>query len=148
MTMALWIFQLAIDAVLVGLLIWQWKRPFLARSVNAPNDLAEKISVALSVLDEKVRTLEVETLQYRRKISDQLGVLNRICDDAAKILVRGGTQEVNFSPSLEELELKSAVKLHDERSEIPTIAELEKTKTRLKSEVTFDLKSLLRDQLA
>jgi hypothetical protein len=145
--MALWIFQLAIDAVLVGLLVWQWKKP-LVPATESSADVEKKISAALSILDVKVHELEAETALYRRKITDQLNVLNRICDDAAKILVRGSTQEFGYSPSLEELELKTAVKLQDEMTEIPTIAELEKTKMRLKAEVTFDLKSLLRDQLA
>ena len=91
--------------------------------------------------------LERQTAKYRQRLESELATLNRICERARTILSQG---QAAFPPSDEEYELKAALSVErsePEKSTIPTLHQLEKTKQRLKSDISVDLRSLLKDQL-
>jgi hypothetical protein len=113
-------------------------------------------------LERQIAHFEQDIRHYTERAQEQLRAMTRVTEEAARILRRAQTPPVQFSPSTEECELKAALTVesdggaHGEKSSIPgnshraipTLADLERTRQRLKSDISVDLRTLLKDQLA
>ena len=143
----IWITQITFDLFLVaGMAFWLFDRT-RDRSARAANET--RLTEALGKVHDHSAQLEDEALHYRKTAEGQLRVLSRICDEAARVFNRTQFSEVSSTPSLEESELRAILKAPaTQESKIPTLEQLEKTRRRLDSEINFDLRTLLRDQLS
>jgi len=136
----LWIIQIGVDLILVGAILF-WLRERMIAKVHSSSD---KFEVAMQLLEGRAKQLEMDSLVSREKVETQLERLTKICDEASRILSRETSQEANFTPTIEEFELKSALQAPQA---IPTLEQIERTEQRLKTEIQFNLRSLLSDQL-
>ncbi len=144
--------QLLLDMALIAALAWWW----LDR-VNRTKDRvsSEQMNDSVNQWEMRLRGFEEELADYRAKMQAQLAVLTKMGEEAKEILIRGRHRITAFPPSSEEEELRliagSAVTISSEdlaHSKIPTLSEVERTRERLRSDLTVDLKTLLKDQLA
>lgn len=135
--------QLLLDIFfLVALVFWIKER--YAASKEWQSGLAPELEQQLSRLETRERQLETELLAHREKMRLQMESLTRIGDEAEKILRRVSVEDPYFSPSVEELELRSLPQVAEN---IPTLKQLEQTQQRVKSEVRSDLRDLLKSQI-
>jgi hypothetical protein len=131
-------------AILFGM-VWRLQRKWLQQLCE------DRVTAGLNVLGDRMQEWDREVLAHREKMAQQLRLLQKICDRAKEILERNQAEGVAQPASFEENELKTVfaeVPLVEEKSPIPTLQHVEETKKRLKQGLSFDLRSLLRDQLA
>lgn len=139
--------QLIFDGAVVGLfVVWIVTRKKAATSNDLSNESAE-YRVAL----ERLKHIELGLNKYREKLDSELISLRRICDEAAHILSRTRI-EAHLESTLEEAELRSSVLPQQEdnmalQEKIPTLYQIEKMQGRIVSDLKFDLRSLLKEQL-
>lgn len=149
----IWMVQLALDVALILTIMALWKPERQKKGEESASE--ERIKASLNVLETRALQLEKDIQQYRKTIDEQLNALLAICDQARQILARGQTRITAFAPTLEEDELKlsSAPPSAETTSvaashKIPTLQELEAARVRHRSDITLDLKTILKDQLA
>ena len=145
----IWCMQGGLDFLFLLLVIMLWWNTRAMQLENGANQ-DERVSAAITVLEEKAQDLERQAARYRQRLDGELAALHRICDRAKNLVQQGQSA---FPPSDEEFELKAALSADKEdaplrKSDIPTLHQIERTRQRLKSEISVDLRHLLRDQLA
>jgi hypothetical protein len=143
----IWAAQAA-TAFFVGVLgLWVWR----LRCGVAQQSNGERVTASLHILETRIQEWDREVQSHREKMAQELRALQRICERAKEILERGQAEGLAQSPSQEEKELKHLAldaAPAAEPSAIPTLQQVEETKKRLRQHLSFDLRSLLRDQLA
>lgn len=140
------IFQTILDVFLlcaVGLGYLAWRR-------MQEDPSSERLSAALNVLEARAARQEADWLRLREQLEDRIRALNALGEEAKAILSKG--QGALMGPgSWEEKELEAVVARPAPRPEpesaIPTLSEVERTRTRLRTEVALDLKTVLREHL-
>ena len=132
--------DLSLFLAIGGYLMWQW----LSRHRQVALD--QRVSAALNVLEARANQLEREVEQYRRRIEEQIHLLSKVCDQANRLLEKGRVN--SFPRSWEESEIRSLFTGGEAPKSIPTLEQVEATRQQLKTESQFDLKTLLKDQLA
>lgn len=143
----IWFAQLALDVGLILTVMALW-RP----SPKVADENEERVTQSLNLLESRAAQLERDMQSYRKVIDEQLNALLGVCEQARGLLDRHSMKVTAFTPSREERELKAAVHPQGQpeaiAAKIPTLQELERIKRRHHSDITLDLKTLLRDQLA
>lgn len=150
----IWIVQLALDVALILTVMALWKPERQSSSEDSASE--GRITASLNVLETRALQLEKDIQGYRKTIDEQLTTLLAICDQARQILDKGQARVTNFLPSLEEDELRvtpteiipAPVEPSITALKIPTLQELEAVRLRHRSDITLDLKTILKDQLA
>jgi hypothetical protein len=140
----LWVIQLIINVLLVTFIFVWWRERALRKMVEPSTE-----NLAVNVLHSPVGHWEKEILLYKKKNEDQLKTLSSLCEKAQAILTQHASEAL--SPSSEEEELRSLklrAPFQTGGRSIPSVQELEIRKQAVKTEIPFDLRSLLRDQLS
>jgi len=143
----IWFAQLALDIGLIVTVMVLW-RP---TPKKAQEETEERVTQSLNLLESRAAQLERDMQGYRKVIDEQLNALLGVCEQARTLLDKYPGRVTAFAPSREERELKAAVhpaQVETPSAKIPTLHELEQIKRRHHSDITLDLKTLLRDQLA
>ncbi len=144
----IWMAQLALDVGLIFTVMALW-RPNPKKNAE---EVEERIAGSLNLLESRAAQLEKEMQAHRKVIDEQLSSLLGVCEQARNLLDKSPWRVTSFTPSREERELKSLAQpdRHPEvvPTKIPTLQELEQVKRRHHSDITLDLKTLLKDQLA
>jgi len=143
----IWLAQLGLDVGLILTVMALW-RP----TPKVADQTEERVTQSLNLLETRAAQLERDMQSYRKVIDEQLNALLGVCEQARSLLDRQSMKVTAFSPSREERELKAAMPSNGQpeafSAKIPTLQELERIKRRHHSDITLDLKTLLRDQLA
>jgi hypothetical protein len=137
MLITLVIFQLVVDACLVSLLFWVWWQ-YQAKTSQASPDSAFEI---------QFKELERQLAETKLLVDKQLQEMSELYLKTSKLLNSGMISDGLLSDSVEENEIKEALKAPKESKEIPSLQQLEMTNRRLKMDTSFDLKTLLKGQL-
>jgi len=158
------VLQMLVNLVLISGLVWVWNE---RNNQVSPAPDPELSSLKLA-LERRVIQAEEEIRKHGERAQEQIRHLSRIAEEASRLLKKAQTPAYNFAPSVEECELKAALTVdsgmeglrhlnHEETvaspheqsgKSIPTLAQLERTRQRLKSDISVDLRTLLKDQLA
>lgn len=129
--------QFVVDILLLGIAVklvlggWQTR--------TSANELAD--------LQNLKAEWSQEMSACRKQAAEQLRLLQSICEQAKKILDGKQLLSASFPPSLEENELRNLSEVKP-ITKIPTLADVEVTKKRLRQESALDLHTLLKEQLA
>lgn len=99
-----------------------------------------------SALDQWRKEWELEKQNQEQQLAVQLRSMRSLYDQTKRLLDEKQALLSPFPPSYEETEIKSLV-IERVQPEIPTLAEFELEKERLRHEPPLDLKSILKEQL-
>lgn len=132
-------FQSALNLILVSSIVyllwsqWNLKRG-LGKTFRAMNDRRD--------IDSWLERLRQCELEARRAFDSATKVEKRV-DDVARMAEQ--LDPIDANASREALELRDMAK---EKDEIPTLRQIERTRTRVHHESQVDLRTLLREQLS
>jgi len=136
----LWAGQFLVDLTLVGFVIFGFRK-LVKQSAHRPQP---DMTAYLRKMKERIDLADAELTDQKTKMTNQLKLLNQICEKARHIMSSDSGQP-NLNPSVERNEL---IQLAQKKEEIPTLKDLEKTQRRFSEDGVPTLKSILRDQLA
>lgn len=145
------ILQLMIDLMLVAVVAWlylQQKKhsPQAARATDGGSSALNANWAAEWEMKWKEQEREIEML--REKLRQDLEKVQSLHERITRLVEQGVLTGGIFPSSLEEREIKMMTEKKERIEEIPSLKALEHTKERLKDETNFDLRTLLREQLA
>jgi hypothetical protein len=144
---SVWILLIGTDIALITLAVL-WLND---RRKNSLSHQEDRLLASMRALDTRASQYESRWLEFQNEMTSQLKTLHRVCDQAQRILDRSRQTLAHMVPTLEECELKAVLSGHEIRASneptIPSVKDLEKTRHRIQSEVSMDLRSLLREQL-
>lgn len=138
------ILQLMIDLLLVAVIA----RMYLQQKKNLPHATPQIPSQTIEGWEAKWKEMEKEVFHLREQLKSDFEKTRALQERIARLVDQGVLTGGIFPSSLEERELKTLAEKKERVEEIPSLKTLENTKERLKSEPHFDLRTLLREQLA
>jgi len=131
------IFQMLLNVGLLAVGYWIYS--------NNPK-LFERQNVNHSASDHWRKEWELEKQNHEQQLALQLRSMRSLYDQTKRLLEEKQALLSPFPPSHEETEIKSLV-IERAQPEIPTLAEFEQEKERLRHEPPLDLKTILKEQL-
>lgn len=137
----IWVIQLSVDVLLLALACWWiWDR----RRYSQIDAMEQRLRATVTVIEERIQKQENQWRELTAAVQGRVAALDRICDEATRILERSQSQMGTSAPTREERELLAVVG----SDSIPKMNEVDQTRKRLKGERLFDLAQVLNDQLS
>lgn len=138
------ILQLMIDLLFVAVIAWL----YLQQKKQAPVAVQAQSQAVPEEFLKIWKETEREIQLLREKLKDDLQKVQSLHDRINRLVEQGALTGGIFPSSLEERELKAISEKKERVEEIPSLKALEQTKERIKTDTQFDLRTLLREQLA
>lgn len=136
----IWLVQLAVN---VGLSLALW---WVHKAHQQSDEAHAKATACVNVLQARVDECEQKLKSYEAQMKCQLERLLKICDRAEEVIEQSRVPNIQLTSTVEQKELVSFV--YSNEKEIPSLKDVEKTRERLTSESSVDLRTLLSHQLA
>lgn len=124
-------------AVFAALLFWWRDRRALSHTLSE-----SRLAESLRVLEIRTKQADTELVHYRTRMEELVRTMNSLCERAKFILSRSAKARESQELTMEELELRSP------NENTSSIVAAKPPAAVFTSEISLDLRSVLRDQLA